>query len=543
MTKTSNEPGKHIQQAGETTVHSALPRPVRLTMRRISKSYGPVRVLSDVDLTVCAGEIHALMGENGAGKSTLIKILSGAIAPDAGSEIHIDGQLVKVDNPRIARELGISVIHQELALATNLTVAQNIFLGCELRKAGLVAQHQMTQQADAVLARLGASFQANTRVSALTLAERQLVEIARAIHADARILVMDEPTTTLSTRETEQLFTLIGTLRTQGISIIYISHRMAEIYELADSCSVLRDGKMIGTLARDEIKPEKLVAMMVGRDLSQFYRRANEQPPGDLVLEVCGFSDGALVKDCSFSLKKSEIVGLAGLVGAGRTELAKLVYGLNAKTTGTLRLCGQALTISSPRDALAHGIAYLTEDRKGDGLLLEMSVADNASLCVMGQDAGWPYLLNRTQSRSRAQHALESLSIRAASIHAHVSSLSGGNQQKVLLARLLALAPRVVILDEPTRGVDIGAKSEIYRIIEALAQQGTAVLVISSELAEIVGLCDRSLVMCEGRIAGEVGRRDGMACITEENIIALATGNANLVMTNTTKEKNHHGAH
>ena len=496
-----------------------------LEMRGISKTFPGVKALANVELTVYPGEVHALMGENGAGKSTLMKILSGAYRADPGGELRINGEVIHIDGPLSAKTKGIAVIYQELSLSPNLTVAENIYLGRELSSGGQVDRARMRAECQGVLDRLGATFGAGTIVSTLSIAERQMVEIARAIHANARILVMDEPTTALSSRETDKLFDLIRTLRADGLAIIYISHRMAEVYELADRCSVLRDGSYVGTLSRDELSAEKLVKMMVGRDLSKFYKKDHDAKGsrGEVILSVRDMSDGHRVRGCSFDLHRGEVLCLAGLVGSGRTELARLVYGADSRKSGTVALDGKPLEINRPIQAVDAGIVYLTEDRKGQGLFLDMTVQENINLQVIGRDAAKGGLLDLKKARTRAVDAIKALSIRVAGPIVEVGSLSGGNQQKVLLSRLLETRPRVLILDEPTRGVDIGAKSEIYRIIDDLVKAGIGVLVISSEMPEVVGIADRVLVMREGHIVGEVGGTTGIA-ITQENIIALAAG-------------------
>jgi len=495
-----------------------------LEMRGISKTFPGVKALADVWFSAYGGEVHALMGENGAGKSTLMKILSGAYRADPGGEILIAGETVAIDGPLAGRRSGIAIIYQELALAPNLSVAENIFLGEEKSHGGLIDRAAMVAAARPVLESLDAPFQPTTRVAALSIAERQLVEIARAVAARSRILVMDEPTTSLSAHESERLFAVIRQLKATGIAIVYISHRMGEVYELADRVSVLRDGAFIGTLPRAEITAEKLVRMMVGRELSSFYKK-DHRPPADrkVVLAVDGLGDGGRIHGCSFELKAGEVVGLAGLVGSGRTELARLVYGADRPAAGTVRLDGRPLSIASPQDAIDAGIVYLTEDRKGLGLFLDMTIRENATLSVIAADAHPGGLLNLAAGRRRAAAALKALAIRAPNANVPVGALSGGNQQKVLLARLLETKPRVLLLDEPTRGIDIGAKSEIYRLIDELARGGAAVLVISSELPEIVGIADRVLVMRDGTIGGEVvGSRE--APITQEAVMEVATG-------------------
>ncbi|GGF05200.1 ribose import ATP-binding protein RbsA [Aliidongia dinghuensis] len=495
-----------------------------LEMVGISKTFPGVKALRGVELRVYPGEIHALMGENGAGKSTLMKVLAGAYRADPGGEIRIAGDIVHIGDPLAAKRHGIAIIYQELALAPNLTVAENIYLGCELGRTGLIDRKAMAEGARAVLDRLGAGFGPTSIVADLSIAERQLVEIARALHAESKILVMDEPTTALSSRETDALFVLIRRLRAEGLAIVYISHRMAEVYELADRVTVLRDGGYVGSLDRGAIEPDAIVRMMVGRDLSSFYKKEHRSGVhNDPILTVKDMGDGVRVHGCSFTLHAGEVLGLAGLVGAGRTELARLVYGADERTSGTIELAGRPVDIRAPEQAIEAGLVYLTEDRKGLGLFLDMPVAANINLGVIGRDAKFGGLIDRERGRRRAAGAITAFGIRVASPAVEVGSLSGGNQQKVMLSRLLETKPKVLILDEPTRGVDIGAKSEIYRIIDNLAKSGVGVLVISSELPEIVGIADRVMVMREGRLVGEVGGDSGRA-ITQENIIALATG-------------------
>ena len=498
----------------------------RLEMRGISKTFPGVRALDRVHLQAWGGEVLALMGENGAGKSTLMKILSGAYQADPGGELLIDGIPAAIADPTAARRHGIATIYQELALAPNLTVAENIHLGAEPSRWGRIDRRAMREGARPVLERLGAPFAPDTIVGALSIAERQLVEIARALHARSKILVLDEPTTALSSRETGRLFALVRQLRADGIALIYISHRMAEVYELADRVAVLRDGGCVGTLTRDELSAGALVRMMVGRDLSSFYVKTHDPGAshGPVVLEVRGITDGGRrVQPCSLALRRGEVLGIAGLVGSGRTELARLIYGADPKAGGTVAVDGEARSFRGPGDALAAGVAYLTEDRKGLGLFLDLPCATNINLGVIGRDARPGGILDRAAGRRRAAQAFKALHVRAASPQVGVGALSGGNQQKVLLSRWLETGPKALILDEPTRGVDIGAKSEIYRIIDALAKRGIGVIVISSELPEIVGICDRVLVMRQGRIVGEVGGPGG-APITQENIMAFGAG-------------------
>ncbi len=492
-----------------------------LEMQGITKRFHGVPALQNVNLTVYPGEVHALMGENGAGKSTLMKILAGAYIADEG-EIRINGQPLRITDPGAARQAGINLIYQELNVAPNLSVAENIFMGSELRRGQFLDREGMEREAEQVLQSLGASFTPNDVVSGLSIAEQQQVEIARALKDKSRILVMDEPTAALSDRETERLFEVIRKLRNDGIAIIYISHRMEEVYALADRVSVLRDGEYIGSLNRDEISPERLVQMMVGRAMQDFYEHQRQTNPGPVVLEVRNISDGRKVEPANLKLHAGEIVGLAGLVGAGRTELSRLIFGADPKISGEVFLNGIKLDIRSPSDAIAAGIGYVPEDRKDQGLFLEMSARKNIALNTLKQDAK-AGVINWGSVSKLATEAVKNFNIRLANLEIRAVDLSGGNQQKLLLARWLAIKPRVLLLDEPTRGVDIGAKSEIYRIISDLASQGIAVLMVSSELPEIVGMSDRVLVMREGRLVGELDGSTGRQ-ITQENIMAYATG-------------------
>ena len=506
-------------------MQASIPNPSTLTpvleMRGITKRFHGVPALQNVNLTIYPGEVHALMGENGAGKSTLMKILAGAYIADEG-EILINGQPARITNPAEARQAGITLIYQELNVAPNLTVAENMFMGSELSRGQFLDREGMYREAERVLKTLGANFAPEDIVSSLAIAEQQQVEIARALKDKSRILVMDEPTAALSDRETERLFEVIRQLRNDGIAIIYISHRMEEVYALANRVSVLRDGQYIGSLTRDQLSPDRLVQMMVGRQMQDFYEHQRQTNPGAVVLEVRNLSDGRKVQPSNLVLRAGEIVGLAGLVGAGRTELSRLIFGADPKVSGEIFLNGKRLDIRSPGDALAAGIGYVPEDRKDQGLFLEMSARKNIALNTLQEDAKVG-VVNWKAINTIATAAVENFNIRLANLEIRAVDLSGGNQQKLLLARWIAIKPRVLLLDEPTRGVDIGAKSEIYRIISDLALQGVAILMVSSELPEVVGLSDRVLVMREGKLVGELGGATGRE-ITQENIMAYATG-------------------
>jgi ribose transport system ATP-binding protein len=491
-----------------------------LEVRKISKSFPGVRALNNVDLRIWPGEVHALMGENGAGKSTLMKILSGAYRPDSG-QILIDGKAVHFRTPHDARTAGIGIIYQELTVTPNLTVSGNVFLGSELKRFGFMKDAaSMDRKTQEVLHRLGARFDASDRAANLQVAEQQQVEIARALFHKSRVLVMDEPTAALSDRETIRLFEIVRQLRSEGLAIIYISHRMAEVYELADRLSVLRDGEYVGELKRAEFSADKVIEMMVGRRVEEFYEHSN-RTAGSVVLDVRNMGDGKRVKYASFQLRQGEVVGLAGLVGAGRTELARLVFGADKRKSGEVFLNGGKLRINRPQDAIRSGIGYVPEDRKLQGVFLQMSSAANITMNIIGRYAAGG-VLNFAKLKERAKAEIEGLRVRTASLASAAGGLSGGNQQKLLLARWLEINPKVLLLDEPTRGVDVGAKAEIYALIQRLVEKGMAVLFISSELPEIVGVCDRVLVMREGEISGELGGDTGIE-ITQQNIMKLAT--------------------
>ena len=495
---------------------------VVLEMAGVSKRFGATRALHDVKLTIRSHEIHALMGENGAGKSTLMKVLSGVYQPDAGS-VRVDGRPLVIAKPADARAAGISLIYQELSVASNLTVAENVFMGSEPRtRWGTADSAEMNRRTEDVLRSLDAPFKATTPASALSIAQQQQVEIARALIHKGRILIMDEPTAALSDRETDALFAIVRKLRDEGIAIIYISHRMAEVTALADCVTVLRDGGYVGELAREEIDPGRIVQMMVGRPLGDFYQHKNGRSRGKVMLEAENLGGGK-VEPASITVHAGEVLGLAGLVGAGRTELARLIFGADPKRTGRVLLEGREVSIEGPLDAIRLGIGYLPEDRKGQGLFLQLSALANTSMNTLGPNSRLG-VINHSALHKLTSDAIARLSIKVSGPAGIVGGLSGGNQQKVLLARWLEIKPKVLLLDEPTRGVDVGAKSEIYRIINELAAQGVAIIVISSELPEVVGICDRVVVMREGIITGECSGSE----INQEKIMTLATHDVRL---------------
>ncbi|MEC8927703.1 MAG: sugar ABC transporter ATP-binding protein [Verrucomicrobiota bacterium] len=489
-----------------------------LEVRALGKQFPGVRALHEVDLDLNPGEVLAVIGENGAGKSTLMKILAGVQPADSG-EYRIDGKPVCFNTVREALGQGVALIHQELNLAANLDLAANIFLGREPNRMGFVNNAAIHDSAEKYLQRVGLDLPTNTIVGDLPIGRQQLVEIAKALSCNARVLIMDEPTSSLSQKETATLFEVVRDLRRQGISVIYISHRLGEVKELADRVTVLRDGENAGDLAREEINHNAMVKLMVGRDLAQFYER-NVHKPGDMVLELDDLRTPAH-PHCriSFKVRTGEIVGLAGLVGAGRTELLQTLFGVTPAVGGTIRMNGELLSPKSPLAAIRAGIALAPEDRKQQGLILQMAVRENASLASLSRDQH-NGILNRDAEKIVAQEAVEQLDVKTPSLDQITQYLSGGNQQKIVLGKWLSLKPKLLLLDEPTRGIDVGAKREIYRLMEQLASEGVAILFASSEMEEILGMADRTLVLHEGQLAGELSRDQ----LSEENIIQLATG-------------------
>ncbi len=489
-----------------------------LEVTGIGKSFPGVRALNGVDFSVSAGEVVALLGENGAGKSTLMKILAGVQPPDEG-EIQVGGETVSIRSVHEGLEMGIALIHQELNLATNLTVGANIFLGREPRTAGVIDEKAIAENAAVFLERVGLDVAPDTLVEDLTIGKQQLVEIAKALSTHAKILIMDEPTSSLSQGETERLFEVVKELRNDGVAIVYISHRLGEVEELADRVVVLRDGENAGDLSRKEINHDAMVSLMVGRDLSQFYNH-EPQKPGEVVLSVSGMRTPAHShEEISLELRAGEIVGLAGLVGAGRTELLETLFGIAPAVSGDISVGGETVAVTGPRVAIAHGMALVPEDRKQQGLVIEMAVADNLSLASLERDQKRGRL-NFEAEKSITEEMTEKMRIKTPSSRQVVRYLSGGNQQKVVLGKWLAMKPRVLLLDEPTRGIDIGAKQEIYALMEELAEEGVAILFVSSEMEEILGMSDRALVMHEGRLSGVLSREE----LSDEAVMQLATG-------------------
>ncbi|MFM7058271.1 MAG: sugar ABC transporter ATP-binding protein [Planctomycetota bacterium] len=491
--------------------------PARLEVQGISKSFPGVRALKGVSLRLLPGEVLSVVGENGAGKSTLMKILAGVHAPDTGS-LLVDGRPAVLRSVRDAMDHGIALIHQELNLADNLEIGANIFLGREPLRRGLIDNATINATSAELLQRIGLNVPPTTLVRSLTTGQQQMVEIAKALSINARVLIMDEPTSSLSAGESERLFQVIRDLRRQGVSILYISHRLAEVQDLSDRVTVLRDGENAGELVRGEITHDSLVRLMVGREISRFFARTPHQP-GPVILEASELSTAAWPRQRnSFSIRSGEIVGIAGLVGAGRTEMLRALFGIDQPSGGQIRVAGRSVSLKCPADAIAAGLALVPEDRKQQGVVLDLSIRRNISLASVHQHArgGW---LNRTIERAQSTEMFQRLQIRAPADSARTGNLSGGNQQKVVLGKWLALRPRVLLLDEPTRGIDVGAKQEIYQLMDDLARQGLAVLFVSSELEEVIGMSDRVLVMHEGRITGELPRSE----LTEQSIMHLAT--------------------
>lgn len=478
-----------------------------LELRHVSKAFPGVQALNDVQFEMRAGEVHALLGENGAGKSTTIKIISGVYRPDTG-ELRFEGKPLQLSNPREAQALGIATIYQELSLYPELSVAENIFMGHAPRnRFGALDWGAMRRQAKAILESLNIyDMDVNRKVGTMTVGNRQRVEIAKALSLNARILIMDEPTAALSEADVLQLFELVRLLRERGVGIIYISHRMEEVFLLADRVTVLRDGQYVATKNVAETNADELISMMVGRTIDNLFPKL-ETTIGAPVLEVENVVRKPLTKGVSLTVRAGEIVGLAGLVGSGRSELAQVIFGMTPAESGTIKINGKAVPIKSPGQAMKLGIAYVPEDRGTQGLVRQMRIRENVSLAVLRGMVKGPFI-DRGEERSLARKTIDQLRIRAYSSEQTVNKLSGGNQQKIVVGKWLASQPKLLIMDEPTRGVDVGAKAEIHRLLSELAQQGLAILMISSELPEVLGMSDRVLVMREGRIVAEYSRAD-----------------------------------
>jgi ribose transport system ATP-binding protein len=491
-----------------------------ISVSRLCKSFPGVRALHEIQFDLMPGEVHALMGENGAGKSTLMKILAGVYTKDTG-DILYDGKPVEFSSPRDAQALGIGIIHQELQLMNHLTVAQNIFIGREPRsRFGLfLDEDRLNAQARDILARMHVNIDPRTMVDTLTVASQQMVEIAKALSFDSRVLIMDEPTSALNDTEIAELFRIIRQLKERGVGIVYISHKMDEIKQISDRVTVMRDGEYVDTVSAHDTTIETIIGMMVGRKLADVERIEHVEANGDIALEVRHLVAGPLVRDVSFTLRKGEILGFAGLMGAGRTEVARAVFGADPIESGEIFVNGAKASIKKPSDAVKRGIGYLSEDRKRFGIATGMDVESNIVMSNLGKFLSCNMFLRRAQIRKTAQHFIKLLAIRTPSATQEVRLLSGGNQQKIVIAKWLERDCDVLFFDEPTRGIDVGAKSEIYKLLRALAAEGKAIVMISSELPEILRMSDRVVVMCEGRITGELSASEA----TQERIMHLAT--------------------
>lgn len=490
-----------------------------LEMRGICKSFPGVKALQNVNFQLKAGEVHALLGENGAGKSTLIKVLGGIYHAEEG-EIYIEGQKKDISGVVAARKAGISIVHQELVLVPYMTVAENIFLGREPGQKLNIDRRKMTQDAQKLLDTYEMNIDADTLVERLSIAQQQMVEIVKAISFNSKILVLDEPTSSISDKEVSFLFDTIRTLTKKGVGIIYISHKMSELGEICDRVTVMRDGQSVGVKVVKETTTDDLIALMVGRELTNYYTR-DYNAPGDVVLKCEHISDGKMVKDASFEVRKGEIVGFAGLVGAGRSETLQAVFGLTPNMTGDVYVKGEKVKIKSPVEALKYKIALIPESRKEEGLYLVQSVKFNSTIEILGQFIR-RLRVDHDKEESITQKYIDVMSTKTPSQEQIINNLSGGNQQKVLIGRWLATEPEILILDEPTRGVDVGAKAEIYAIMNELVKQGMSIIMISSELPEIINMSDRVYVMSEGRVTGCLDHET----VTQERIMQLAAQEA-----------------
>jgi ribose transport system ATP-binding protein len=488
-----------------------------LEMRHIRKTFPGVVALDDVDFDLRRGEVHILLGENGAGKSTLMKILSGAYQKSAG-QIVFDGHEVEIKNPKHAQTLGISTIYQEFNLIPHLSAGENIFLGREPRRFGMIDQRAIFQEASRALNGLGLTLDPHKLIKELKVAEQQMIEVAKALSLDARILIMDEPTAALTEHEIKELFATIRSLRDKGVSIVYISHRMEELFEIGDRVTVLRDGRTVGTYDVRDMSKSELIRLMVNRELTELFPKERAEL-GPEVLRVEGLNTQGGLKDINFSLRKGEVLGIAGLLGAGRTELARAIFGLDRIASGTISINGSAHRIGSPRVAINSGIGFLTEDRKSQGLVLPLSVKENLCLASVDKFSRWG-LMNAQDEQQAADRYVKDLRIKTPSLDQKVVYLSGGNQQKVVLSKWLCCKSEVFIFDEPTRGVDVGAKAEIYQLMNKLTASGVAIIMISSEMLEVLGMSDRILVMRGGRITGEFSADEA----TQERVLQCALG-------------------
>ena len=489
-----------------------------ISMKNIVKEFSSIRVLDKVDFNIYKGKIMALLGENGAGKSTLMKILTGVYLKTSG-EVYLNGKSVNFTNTKESQDNGIAIIHQELNLVPHLSIGENIFLGREpVTKARKIQWAKLYAEAKKWLDKLGLEEDPRELVENLSVGKQQLIEIAKALSLKAKVIIMDEPTGALTISETQKLFQVIKELKEQGHSIVYISHRLNEIFEICDDVTVLRDGELVGEKPIEDLDEEKIIEMMVGRKLSEQYPRSQTQW-GDVVLEVRGLIN-KFINNASFTLRRGEVLGVAGLMGAGRTELARTLYGIYQKDQGDLFIHGEKVKIDNPKDALGHGIAYVSEDRKSNGIVLNLNVIENITLSSLNSFSGKMGNIKKSKEEASAKKYIQGMSIKTSSPKQLLKFLSGGNQQKVSLAKNLNTNPKILLLDEPTRGVDVGAKKEIYELINGYKEEGMSIIMISSEIPEILGMSDRVLVMHEGKITGILDIEEA----NQENIMSLAVG-------------------
>jgi rhamnose transport system ATP-binding protein len=491
--------------------------PPRAAFRDVSKRFGATQALDGVSFEILPGEVHALVGENGAGKSTLVKLLAGLFPPDSGA-VLLDGRAQDIHGAAQARSLGIAVVHQEPSLFPDLSIAENVFLGHQpVGRFGSIDWGAMRRAADALFDELGVRLDVSAPVRGLSMADQQLIEIARALSIDARVLVLDEPTASLSAHEVDRLFVIARQARARGVGVLFVNHRLEEVFELSDRVTVLRDGRLVVTAPSAGLTPRDLIRHMVGRDVAMFPKSV--ATPGEVLLEVEELSRAGEFEDVSFTVRTGEIVGFAGLIGAGRTEVARVLFGVEQPDRGVIRLAGQQVSFASPAAAIRAGIAYVPEDRHQEGLVLDFSIAENVTIPILARL--FPHwFVHRSIESALARDYGQQLSVRPPEVEREVSALSGGNQQKVVVAKWLATQPRVLVLDEPTRGIDVAAKAEVHRIIGDLATRGLAIVLISSDLPEVLAMADRILVMHDGRIAAELSRSEA----TEELVMLAATG-------------------
>ena len=496
----------------------------KLELKGVSKAFPGVQALKDVQLSIRPGTVHALMGENGAGKSTLMKCLFGIYKMDQG-EIFIDGQKVEINNPNDANAYGIAMVHQELQPIPARTVAENMFEGrFPVKSFGplkIINHKKMYQDTRMWLDEVKMDFNEKALLGSLSVGQMQSVEIAKAVSKEAKVIILDEPTSSLSDNEVETLFRIMNDLRDKGVSMIYISHKMDEIKRIADDVTIMRDGTYVGTWKADELTTDDIITKMVGRELTNVYPKKDHEI-GDVIMEVTDYTSihQRSFQHVSFNIRKGEILGFGGLVGAQRTELMEGIFGIRHITDGEIKINGEKLKISTPKDAMDAGIGLITEDRRGSGIFGCLSIKDNVGVSIYNKNLNAGFVLNHKSINEIVEDSIKKLSIKTPSMKTHISNLSGGNQQKVIVSRWLANNPDVLIMDEPTRGIDVGAKHEIYEIMENLAQQGKAIIMVSSEMAELIGMSDRICVMCNGRLTGEIKDRDEM---TQENIMKFAT--------------------